>query len=427
MIIVILLFFLLASFIFISFPIAFAIGIASLIIMQILNIPVSAAIVHTFGGIDSFAMMAIPFFILAGEIMGQAQVVEQIVNLANALVGGLRGGLGHVNVIGSMIFAGISGSGVADASAIGSITIPSMIKQGYGKDFSVAINSCAATIGPIIPPSIPMILWGTLTGNSIGALFLGGVLPGFLIGFGLMTMNHIICLKRGYFFKQGSFSFKRMVVTFLRSIGALIMPFIIIGGIISGIFTATEAGVVAVVYGFLFGTLITRTLKLHHIPNLLINSATTSAMVMYIIAMCMIFSNILSRLRFQELAIAQILSITHNPTLAVILVIILLLFLGCFIDPTALIIMFATTLAALGNQLGYHPIHFGVMIIIVMLIGAVTPPVGSMLFVSLGIAKIPLEESAGVLYPFIAVLVVVAFIVLLVPQTVTWIPGLVFG
>jgi C4-dicarboxylate transporter DctM subunit len=242
-----------------------------------------------------------------------------------------------------------------------------------------------------------------------------------------MTMNHIICLKRGYFFKEGSFSIKRVLVTFFKSIGALIMPFIIIGGIISGIFTATEAGVVAVVYGFFFGTLITRALKLHHIPKLLINSATTSAMVMYIIAMCMIFSNILSRLRFQEMVVAQVLGISHDPTLAVIFIIALLLFLGCFIDPTALIVMFATTLAALGNQLGYHPIHFGVMIIIVMLIGAVTPPVGSMLFVSLGIAKIPLEESVGVLYPFISVLVIVAFIVLLVPQTVTWIPGLIFG
>ena len=427
MIALIFLFLLLASFIFLSFPIAFAIGIASLIVMELLGIPVSVAITHTFRGIDSFPLMAIPFFILAGEIMGKARVVEQIINFANSMVGGLRGGLGHVNVVGSMIFAGISGSGVADASAIGSITIPSMIKQGYGKDFSVAVNSTAATIGPIIPPSIPMILWGTLTGSSIGALFLGGIIPGLLIGFGLMAMNYVICLKRGYDFRYGKFSLKRVFVTFFQSLGALIMPGIIIGGIISGIFTATEAGVVAVIYGFLFGTLITRALKLHDIPRLIINAATLSAVVMYIIAMVMIFSNILARLRFMEIFTNKVLSLTQDPTLAVFLIILLLLFLGCFIDPTALIVMFAPTLSAFGERMGYHPIHFGVLMVIVMLIGAVTPPVGSMLFVSLGIAKIPLEESVVVLYPFIAVLVIVALIVMFVPPAATWIPTLILG
>jgi C4-dicarboxylate transporter DctM subunit len=425
--IVITLFALMTFFICVSFPIAFAIGIASLIIMHYLGIPVTAAITHAFGGIDSFSLMAIPFFILAGEIMGKARVVEQIVGFANSLVGGLRGGLGHVNVIGSMIFAGISGSGVADASAIGSITIPSMIKQGYGKDFSVAINSCAATIGPIIPPSIPMILWGTLTGTSIGALFLGGVIPGFIVGFGLMGTNSLMCRRRGYDFRQEHFSFTHVCWTFLRSFGALIMPLIIIGGIVFGVFTATEAGVVAVVYGIVFGFLVTRSLNLRHIPTLLINSATASAVVMYIIAMAMIFSDLLTRLHFQEMVLAKILSITQSPTLAILLVIAVLLFLGCFIDPTALIIMFAPTLAGLGRQLGYEPIHFGVLMVIVMLIGAVTPPVGSMLYVSMGIARIQLEDCFAILYPFIVVLVVAAMIVLFVPPTVTWLPTVVFG
>jgi len=425
--IVITLFALMTFFICVSFPIAFAIGIASLIIMHYLEIPVTAAITHAFGGIDSFSLMAIPFFILAGEIMGQARVVEKIVGFANSLVGGLRGGLGHVNVIGSMIFAGISGSGVADASAIGSITIPSMIKQGYGKDFSVAINACAATIGPIIPPSIPMILWGTLTGTSIGALFLGGVIPGFIIGFGLMGMNHLMCKRRGYDFRQEHFSFVHACRTFLRSFGALIMPLIIIGGIVFGVFTATEAGVVAVVYGVVFGFLVTHSLKLHHIPTLLISSAAASAVVMYIIAMAMIFSDLLTRLHFQEMILTQILSITASPTLAILLVIAVLLFLGFFIDPTALIIMFAPTLSGLGRQLGYEPIHFGVTMVIVMLIGAVTPPVGSMLYVSMGIARIQLEDCFAILYPFILVLAVAALIVLFLPSTVTWLPSVVFG
>lgn len=422
-----LLFILLALFICLGFPLAIAIGIASLIVMEFLGIPINVAITHTFGGMDSFPMMALPFFILAGEIMGKAQIVAQIVNFANSIVGSLQGGLGHVNIVGSMIFAGISGSGVADASAIGSITIPAMTKQGYGKDIAVAINSCAATIGPIIPPSIPMILWGTLTGESIGALFLGGVIPGLLIGFGLMAMNYIVCMKRGYDFKEGHFSVKNVFIQFFRSVGALIMPILILGGIVSGIFTATEAGIVGVMYGFFFGILITRTLKLHHLPTLLINSAITTAVVMYIIALCTIFSHILTRLEFQETLLTYILSITHgSTTLTVLLIIVLLLLVGIPIEPPPIIIMFAPTLAELGNKLGYHPIHFGVLMVIVILIGAVTPPVGGMLFVSLGIAKIPLEKVGMVLFPFIAVLVVVCIIVLFVPQTVTWVPSL-FG
>ena len=419
---IILLFVLLASLIFISYPIAFAIGIASIIVMQLLDLPMSMAITQTFGGIDSFSLMAIPFFILAGQIMGKARIVEQIVDFANSLVGRLRGGLGHVNILASMIFSGVSGSGVADASAIGSLLIPSMVKQGYAKDFSVAVTASSATIGPIIPPSIPLILYGILTRQSIGRLFLGGVIPGLLIGFGLMGMNYLVCVKRNYIFRQEKTSVKGIIVSFFRSSGALIMPVIIVGGITSGIFTATEAGVIAVVYGFLFGMLVTRALKFHHIPKVLVDSATTAAIVMYIIAMATIFSNILSRLRFQHIVVTNLLNFTGDPTLAVLLIIGFLLFLGLFIDPTAVIVMFAPTLAGAGAKLGYDPIHFGVLMIVVMLIGAVTPPVGSMLFISCGIARISIEESFIVLIPFILVLILVALVVLFIPQTALWLP-----
>lgn len=419
---IILLFVLLASLIFISYPIAFAIGIASIIVMQLLDLPMSMAITQTFGGIDSFSLMAIPFFILAGQIMGKARIVEQIVDFANSLVGRLRGGLGHVNILASMIFSGVSGSGVADASAIGSLLIPSMVRQGYAKDFSVAVTASSATIGPIIPPSIPLILYGILTRQSIGRLFLGGVIPGLLIGFGLMGMNYLVCAKRNYVFRQERTSLKGIVVAFCRSFGALIMPFIIVGGIVSGVFTATEAGVIAVVYGFFFGMLVTRSLKFNHIPKVLIDSATTAAIVMYIIAMATVFSNILSRLRFQHIVVTNLLNFTGDPTLAVLLIIVFLLFLGLFIDPTAVIVMFAPTLAGAGAKLGYDPIHFGVLMIVVMLIGAVTPPVGSMLFISCSIARISIEESFIVLIPFILVLILVALLVLFIPQTALWLP-----
>ncbi len=424
---IIILFVLLASLIFLSYPIAFAIGITSVVVMQFLNLPLSMAITQTFGGIDSFSLMAIPFFILAGQIMGKARIIEQIVDFANALVGRLRGGLGHANIVASMIFAGVSGSGVADASAIGSLLIPSMIKQGYGRDFSVAVTATSATIGPIIPPSIPLVLYGILTRQSIGTLFLGGVIPGLLIGFGLMGMNHICCIRRGYSFKQERVSLKRTIIIFFHSIGALIMPVIIIGGITTGVFTATEAGVVAVVYGLFFGIIVTRALKWHHIPKTLINAATTSAMVMYIIAMATIFSNILTRLKFQDLVVTTLLGLTNDPTLAILLIMAVIILLGCFIDPTALIVMFSPTLSGVGNQLGYDPIHFGVLMIVVMLTGAVTPPVGSMLFISCSIAKISIEESITILLPFIAVMVLVALLILFIPQTVLWIPSIFLG
>lgn len=421
---IILLFVLLALLIFINFPIAFAIGIPCLIVMQFLDLPMSMAITQTFAGIDSFSLMAIPFFILAGQIMGKAQIIEQIVDFSNSLVGRLRGGLGHVNILASMIFSGVSGSGVADASAIGSLLIPSMVKQGYKSDFSVAVTATSATIGPIIPPSIPLILYGILTRQSIGRLFLGGVIPGLLIGFGLMVMNYLVCLKRDYVFRQEKTSFKGIITTFFQSIGALIMPIIIVGGITTGMFTATEAGVIAVIYGFIFGIVVTRSLKINHIPNLLIDSATTAAIVMFIIAMATIFSNILSRLRFQHLVVTTLLNLTGDPTLAVLLIMAFLLLLGLFIDPTAVIVMFAPTLAGAGAKLGYDPIHFGVLMIMVMLIGAVTPPVGSMLFISCSIADISIEESFVVLLPFIFVLICIALVVLFIPQTALWLPSI---
>jgi len=421
---IILLFVLMGLLIFIGCPIAFAIGIASLIVMKLLGLSISLAIIKVFGGLSSFTLMAIPFFILSGQIMEKAGIVGKIINFANSIVGRVRGGLGHVTIIASMIFSGVSGSGVADASAIGSVLIPSMEKQGYDTDFSVAVTATASTIGPIIPPSIPLVMYGVLARQSIGSLFLGGIIPGLLIGFGLMAMNYLICLKRGYELRQEKRStLKGIFKAAYSSFGALIMPSIILGGIVFGIFTATEAGVIAVVYGFLFGIIATKALKLKDIPGILIKSAEISAMVMYIIAMSILFSQILSRLHFQQIILTEILKITDAPILIVFLVTVFLLFLGCFVDPTAMIILFGPILAKLGEQLGYNPIHFGVYIVMVMLIGAVTPPVGSMLFVACSIGKINIEDSIGILPPFILILILVTLIVLFIPNTVLLIPN----
>jgi tripartite ATP-independent transporter DctM subunit len=284
--------------VFLGLPIFISFIITSIAAVLVLGIPLSVISVKTFGGIDSFSLMAIPFFILAGNIMMEAEITDKIINFANALVGRLKGGLGHVSIVSSMIFAGIQGSGVADASAIGSIMIPSMIKQGYGKDYAAAIIGSAATIGPIIPPSIAMIMYAYYTELSVGKLFLGGFVPGVLIGIGLMIVNAILFRKRKYDFELPRKTFKEVLVTTYHSIGALIMPMIIVFGIVGGIFTPTESGIAATVYGLLYGLLISKKLTLKKLGRAIVDAAQTTAGVMIILAVAGVFSNILTRLRF---------------------------------------------------------------------------------------------------------------------------------
>jgi C4-dicarboxylate transporter DctM subunit len=349
--------------------------------------------------------MAIPFFILAGNIMSESKITDRIVNFADSLVGRFRGGLGHVNILSSMIFSGIQGSGVADASAIGSIMIPSMVKQGYDKDFAVAVTSSAAVIGK---------------------LFLGGLLPGVLLGFGLMLVNFLVFRWRKYDLARSKHSVKEIFITGYHSMGALIMPLIIIFGIVLGIFTPTESGIAATIYGLFYGFIISRELKWKRLPIILIDSANTTAIVMIILAMAGIFSNILTRLQFQQVIIEKFVTPIANPYLATLSVMCILVLLGCFIDPSVLIVMFGSTVAAVGSTLGFDPIHYGVLMVITMLFGAITPPVGSMLYISCSIADIPLDKSVRVLLPFLTVQVAVMLGVLFIPGLVLWVNQLFF-
>ncbi len=422
-----LLFGLLILLIFFGFPIYLAICISSLVLVWLLDYPLSLVIIKIFGGIDSFSLMAIPFFILAGNIMMESKITDRIVSFSDALVGRFKGGLGHVNILSSMLFAGIQGSGVADASAIGMVMIPPMVKQGYDKDYAVAVTASSSAIGPIIPPSIAMILFAYYTELSVGKLFLGGLIPGVLIGVGLMVMNAFMFRWRGYQFTSPRHTLSEIFMTGLRSAGALIMPLIIILGITSGIFTPTESGIAATVYGLLYGLLISRQLKFRRLPKVIIDSANTTAVVMIILAMAGIFSNILTRLHFQEILIQHVILAIPNRYLATLTIMGLLILLGLFIDPAVLIVMFASTVYAAGNVLGFDPIHFGVLMVITMLMGAVTPPVGSMLFISCSIANIKLEESIKILMPFILIMFVVALAVLFIPGLALWVNHLVFS
>jgi tripartite ATP-independent transporter DctM subunit len=421
-----LLFFSLIVLIVFGFPIYLAICISSLVLVWLLDYPLSLVIIKIFGGIDSFSLMAIPFFILAGNIMMASKITDRIVLFSDTLVGRFKGGLGHVNILSSMFFAGIQGSGVADASAIGMVMIPPMVKQGYDKDYAVAVTASSSAIGPIIPPSIAMILFAYYTELSVGKLFLGGLIPGVLIGVGLMVVNALMFRWRHYRFQTTKYTLKEIFITGFRSIGALIMPFIIILGITSGVFTPTESGIAAAVYGLIYGLLISRQLKLSQLPKVIVDSANTTAVVMIILAMAGIFSNILTRLHFQDLLIQHVILAIPDKHLATLTIMGLLIILGLFIDPAVLIVMFASTVYAAGNVLGFDPIHFGVLMVITMLMGAVTPPVGSMLFISCSIANIKLEESIRILIPFILVMFVVALAVLFIPGLALWVNHLVF-
>ena len=423
---VMLVFLVLILFILLGLPIFMSIIITSVIFIVALDIPFSVVIIKLFGSIDSFALMAIPFFIFAGNVMMEAKITDKIVSFSDAIVGQFKGGLAHANIVASIFFSGIQGSGAADASAIGSVMIPSMTKQGYDADYAVAVTASSSMIGPIIPPSIAMIMYSYYTGLSVGKLFLGGLVPGLIIGISLMVVNSIYYRIRKYNIPTTKFSFGRFFREFKRSIGALIMPLIIIIGIVTGVFTPTESGIAAALYGLFYGFVISKKLTLKKLPKILLDSASTTAMVMITIAAAGVLSNVLVRLNFQNEIINLAVNNFTNKYTATLFIMAVILILGCFLDPTVLIAMFATSVLAAGTTLGFEPIHFGVLMVITMQLGAITPPVGTFLFISCSIANIPLEKSTKALMPFFLVEVVVTIAILFIPWMATGLNNLIF-
>ncbi len=421
-----LVFIVLILFIFLGFPIFMATIITSVVFIFALDIPFSVVIIKLFGSIDSFALMAIPFFIFAGNVMMEAKITDRIVSFANSIVGQFKGGLAHVNIAASIFFAGIQGSGAADASAIGSVMIPSMTKQGYDADYAVAVTASSSMIGPIIPPSIAMIMYAYYTELSVGKLFIGGLLPGLIMGLALMVVNAIYYRIRKYDIPTPRFSFKNFFHEFKRSIGALIMPLIIIVGIVGGIFTPTESGIAAALYGLVYGFFISRKLTLKKMPKIILDSAATTAMVMVTIAAAGVLSNILVRLNFQNEVINLAVNGFGSPFIATLFLMVVLMILGLFLDPTVLIAMFATAMLAAGTALGFEPIHYGVLMVITMQLGAITPPVGTFLFISCSIAGIPLEKSVKPLLPFFIVELVVTVSILFIPFLATGLNRFIF-
>lgn len=408
----------------INTPIAVAIGLASLAaILWGGAIPPVVIVQKMFTATDSFPLMAVPFFILAGSLMEQGGISRRLVDFANSIVGRFSGGLAFVAIIASMFFGAISGAAVACVAAIGTILIPSMVRRGYDTPFATAVQATAGTLGVMIPPSIPMIIYGVLTGVSIGALFMGGILPGFLVGGSLMLVAWVISRKRGYKGDEKA-SLARIAATFKEAFYALLMPVIILGGIYGGVFTPTEAAVVAVVYGFLIGFLVYRELSLKKLKNILVTTAVGTATVMFIIATSSVFSWILTAQRVPQAVAEAMLSISGNPIVILTLINLLLLFIGTFMETTASIIILVPVLLPVITQIGVDPLHFGIIIVVNLAIGMVTPPLGVCLFVGCSIAGIKLEAISRAAWPFILIMIADVLLLTYLPWISTVLPRL---
>ena len=408
--------------VFINTPVAFAMGIASLLAVWLTgDLPLNMLVTRMFVAVDSFPLMAVPFFILAGEIMNAGGITKRIVNFSRALVGFIKGGLAHVNIVASMIFAGISGSATADSSAMGSMLIPIMVEDDYSPEFSVVVTATSSTIGPVIPPSMMMVIYGVIANVSIASLFLGGIIPGVAVGLALMAMSYHISARKGYG-TVCAFSWKLLGETFKKATLALMMPIIILGGIVSGIFTATEAGVIATVYAIVVGLFVYKTIKLKNLPKLFIKSAVTTTICLFVIATASIFGWLLAWEGFPEMVRDLLLSISNNPDIVLILIIAFIFLLGLFVEGIPVLIIFAPIFVPVMAHFGVNIVHFGVVFVMAVLIGSVTPPVGILLYLCCGIAKIPVSQASKIIWPFVLMLVLVLYLCVLFPALVTFIP-----
>jgi len=407
----------------IGVPIAFALGLSSLTFLLLSKgIPLTIIAQRMFTGIDVFPFMAIPFFILAGELMNHAKITEKLVNFSDICIGHLKGGLGHVNIATSMFFAGITGSAVADTSALGSMLIPAMKKNGYDPDYSAAVTAASSVVGPIIPPSIPMVIFSLITGTSVGALFLAGFFPGVLLGISLMVVNYIIAHKRGYESAHERSSLKMILIGFMNAIIPLLMPFIILFGILGGIFTATEASAVAVVYALVIGFFVYRNMKLKDLGPIFLATAKTTGVVFLVIATANIFNWLMAT---ENIPTKLALFFTSNITNKIVLILVInaiLLFIGTFMDATAAMVITVPILLEITAPFGIHPVMLGTIVVLNLMIGLLTPPVGLCLFIAGNIAGISLERITKAVLPFLATEILVLLLVSFVEPISLYLP-----
>jgi len=409
-------------------PITFTLAISSIVTAYYLNIPMLAIVQRMVQGVNVFSLLAIPFFILAGEIMSQGGISRRLIEFSNVLIGRVKGGLAQVNVLASMFFGGISGSAVADVSSIGTMMIPMMKKKGYDADFSVGITVTSACQGVIIPPSHNMIIYAMAAGGvSVGRLFLGGVIPGILLGVSLMIISFIIATVRKYP-KEQRYTLKESLKIIKDAILGLFTAIIIIGGVISGVFTATESAAVACLYAFIITFFVYREIPLKKFIGILYASLKTLSMVMSLIAAASAFGWLLAYLKIPAAATQALLTVTENKVLLLLLINLLLIILGTIMDMAPLILITTPILyPVVVGALGMSPIQFGVMLILNLGIGLTTPPVGSALFVGCAIGKVSIEDATKGMLPMYVMMIIVLMLVTFIPDLVMFIPDLVMG
>ncbi len=404
-------------------PIAIAIGTASVIAFWVsADTSLMLAVQRMYAGADSFPLMAVPLFMLAGLLLEAGGLSRRIVDVAHSLVGWLPGGLAAVSVVSAMFFAGISGSAAADTAAVGGILVPAMLRAGYDRPFSAAVQAAGGSIGVIIPPSIPMIIFGVLTGASIGQLFLAGLLPGLLMGVSLIAV--IVWQCRGMEQTHTAFSWKHVRQSLRRAWLALGAPLVILGGILGGVFTATESAAVAVAYGFVVGTVGYKELPLRDLPKLCLEAGVIASVVMFIIAQATAFSWFMTVQELPARIADMLLSLTQDPVLLLLLVNAVLLVAGTLIETTAALLLFVPVLVPLLPVLGMDPIQFGVLMVMNLAIGMLTPPLGICLVVASGIAAAPLERVSRACLSFVLILVADLLLVAFFPPLTQWLPAL---
>jgi tripartite ATP-independent transporter DctM subunit len=407
----------------IGVPIAFVLGLSSLYYFLFVGrVPMDMIGQKLYSGTDNFVLLAIPFFILAGDLMNRAKITDSLVGFAQLLVGRIPGALAQVTVVCSIFFAGITGAGVADVAALGSVLIPAMKKEGYTAEYAAAITVAGSVIGPIIPPSIIMVVYSMVTGESVGALFAAGFVPGLAIGFALMIMSYYFAIKQNHPRRKEKIPFTTAVVTIRKSLIALMCPVILVGGILSGYFTPTEAAAIACAYAILAGVVLLKTLTWKDIADCFAKSAVAAAVILLIIAMAGLFSQVLALEHFPRTVAGWILGVTQNKYVFLLLVNLLLLFMGMIMETAASVILLAPILLPIAIQLGIHPLHFALVMLVNLNIGLITPPVGVCLFAAAPIAKVTIEKMSKATLPFIFAELAALMLITYVPELILIVP-----
>ena len=404
-------------------PIAFSLGLSSLFYLFTNNIPLTVISQKFYSGMDSFTLLCIPGFMLAGALMNGGGITRRILNFCNSFLGHFRGSLALVNIVASMVFAGISGTAIADVCSLGSMLIPAMVDDGYDDDFSVAVTAASSVVGPIIPPSVPMVIAGSCVSISVGKMFQAGIIPGILLGMALCIPTYIISVKRNYP-RHDRAGWKVRLETTKDAIWAMLMPVILLGGILSGVFTPTEASIVTCVYALVVGVFVYKEIQITDVPRIVWENIRACASIIVLIGLANVFAYILTAERIPQMVANSILSITDNRIVVILLINVVLLFVGMFMESLAAILITFPVLLPVATAVGMEPVHFALMAILNLMLGLTTPPVGMCVCTGAQIGKISAFKAFKATIPFLATSLIVLMLVSFIPQLTLWIPSI---